>query len=174
MEIRPLDRYSARVNLHQRVTMARPTRNSKSLAKAELRVNHLQSIDPAFDLGNGLSLAAYIVDVMSLREKLDTYNGMIETLDRIGQEIQLAEESLSDFSEHMLLGVAARYGKGSNEYAIAGGSRKRSRRQTIRNTTARPAPQPTQETPSIQPITQPMLQEMMVASVSSNGKNGKH
>ncbi|MBW4418694.1 MAG: hypothetical protein KME13_05645 [Myxacorys californica WJT36-NPBG1] len=154
--------------------MTRPTRNSKPLEKAELRAKNLQSIDPNFDLGNGLSLAAYTVDLTSLREKLDTYNDMIETLDRIGQEIQLAEESINDFSEHILLGVAARYGKGSNEYAIAGGARKNSRRQTIRNTTARLAPQIAEETPSTQSVTQSMLQDMMVAPVSTNGKNGKH
>lgn len=112
--------------------MPRATRQSKPLAKAERRAKNLQAVNPQLNFGNGLSLAAYTALIQSLRTKLDDYNDLIADLDQRLRELELVEEELNDVSEHMLLSVAATYGKGSNEYAIAGGTRKQSQRRTLR------------------------------------------
>lgn len=116
--------------------MPRSTRGSRSLEKAERRAIGLQSIDPQLDFSNGLSLSAYNASIQSLRLKLNAYNAVIATLDRAQKEILLAEEELNDLTEHMLLGVAVAYGKNSNEYAMAGGVRKRARRRAVRSNVA--------------------------------------
>jgi hypothetical protein len=107
----------------------------RPLEKAALRAKNLQAVNPRLDFGNGRSLATYTLLIQSLQDKLDAYNEMITTLNLTLKGIELAEEELNDFSEHMLLGIATSYGKGSNEYAIAGGTRKQSQRYTSRPST---------------------------------------
>jgi hypothetical protein len=141
--------------------MPRATRQSKPLDKAERRATSLQAVNPKFDLGNGRSLSAYTTAIQDLRIKLSTYNAMIANIDQAQRAIELAEEQLNDFSEHLLLGVAAIYGKGSDEYAMAGGSRKRSSSRSPRQSSASLS----------QPSTAPTLS---APSLSTNGATGSY
>lgn len=104
--------------------MPRSTRSSKALEKAESRLKGMQSLNQSFTASNEFSLRSYSLAVQSLRQKLDEYNEAIDNLNRAQKEIEMAEEALNDMSEHMLLSVAATFGKSSSEYAIAGGKRK--------------------------------------------------
>ncbi|WP_223279999.1 hypothetical protein [Nostoc sp. PA-18-2419] len=45
-------------------------------------------------------------------------------MDKTHNAVEEAERVLNDYSEHMLLSVASRYGKNSDEYGMAGGTRK--------------------------------------------------
>lgn len=68
--------------------------------------------------------------IEDVREKLAAYNMALSTVDKTQNALNEAERSLNDFSEHMLLSVASKYGKSSDEYEMAGGTRKTSRRRS--------------------------------------------
>ncbi|WP_035139294.1 hypothetical protein [Fischerella sp. PCC 9605] len=109
--------------------MAQRKRNSSALTKAERRIEGLQTINPDLDFGNGLSIATYNTMVNELREKLAAYNQARTMVDKTHNALVDAERALNNYSEHMLLSVASRYGKNSDEYEMAGGTRKSDRRK---------------------------------------------
>jgi hypothetical protein len=67
---------------------------------------------------------------IAMKEKLDSYNKMVNALKKERAEIEMMEKSLWGTSERMLGAVASLYGKESDEYEMAGGMKrvKRSRR----------------------------------------------
>ncbi|MBD6614987.1 hypothetical protein FNW02_03750 [Komarekiella sp. 'clone 1'] len=136
--------------------MARQKRTSKMLEKAVRRAAGINSIDPNLDLGNGLTLTAFLILIETMRTRENTYNSALSSLDKFYCEMLETERELADMAEHMLLGVATRYGKSSIEYGMAGGVPKNQRRKGLRG-----------ESP-----TSSSQQVSFVASVNSNG-NGK-
>jgi len=109
--------------------MRQQKRNSKALTKAERRIEGLQTINPDLDFGNGFSIATYNTMVQELREKLAVYNQARTMVNKAQNTLVDAERLLNNYSEHMLLSVASRYGKDSDEYGMAGGTRKSERRK---------------------------------------------
>jgi hypothetical protein len=99
-------------------------RTSVILGRADLRLASLRSIDESLDLGNGLTLDSYSMLIDTLRNQLSTYNQALSTIDQTRSSIEQLERQLSSVSEKMLLGVAIKYGKESDEYVMAGGSRR--------------------------------------------------
>jgi hypothetical protein len=112
--------------------MSRRKRISKVLEKAQLRASSLQSISIALDLGNGLTIDAYTQAIDKLDSTLHKYNRMLSEIDQVREQIRETETDLRNLSEHMLIGVAAKYGKDSQEYVMAGGIRKSQRRRPTR------------------------------------------
>lgn len=112
--------------------MARQKRKSAAVAFAENRANALNSIDPALDLGNGLTLVDYKKKTAVLKEKNDQYNSDLSTLDEALNNIQADERALDDLSARMLAGVGSKHGKDSNEYEKAGGTRTSERKPPVR------------------------------------------
>jgi hypothetical protein len=106
--------------------MGRLTRQSAALKKADDRAKAMQEHNVALDLGNGISLAQYLVKVEALRIQLEAYNALIAELDRMLEAIVAAENEINDFSENILMGVAVMYGKQSKQYSDIGGTRKNS------------------------------------------------
>lgn len=104
--------------------MTKKIKESKALEKAETRVKGMKDIGASINLGNGLSLENYAAKTQALRDRIDAFNAMQAALEEAKQEIAEAEAELNDMSEHMLLGVAAIYGKQSKEYERSGGKRK--------------------------------------------------
>lgn len=112
--------------------MARLKRSSPVLNKALHRMAGMRSLHHKLKLGNGLNLTEYDARIQALQAQLLHYNTMLSQLDEIAGQIALLEQDLSNYSEKMLLGVAAQYGKSSLEYMQAGGKpRKRSARTTF-------------------------------------------
>jgi hypothetical protein len=74
-------------------------------------------------------------------------------LDKLYREMLEIERELADMAEHILLGIATRYGKSSVEYGMAGGVPKNKRRKGLRGESPTSSSQP-------------------ASSVNSNG-NGK-
>ncbi|MBD2213459.1 hypothetical protein H6G27_26820 [Nostoc linckia FACHB-104] len=109
--------------------MRQQKRNSRALTKAERRIEGLQMIDPDLDFGNEFSIANYNGMVQQLREKLAAYNQAKTLVEKTQTALVDAERVLNNYSEHMLLNVASRYGKNSDEYGMAGGTRKSERRK---------------------------------------------
>ncbi len=104
--------------------MPRKKLNSDALAKANERAVNLQSIDPNLDLGNGLTLAAYMEAIAALKKNLDDYNRALALVEQLSDAVEETEKILKDLTERMLLGVGAAFGKDSSQYGAAGGARK--------------------------------------------------
>lgn len=119
--------------------MARRKRSSPSVDRAETRAAALESIDPALDLGNGLTLASYKTALTATNTRLAAYNTRLSELDGILNELETAEETLDDLSSRMLAGVGVKFGKNTTEYEKAGGKRS-DERKSARRTASTPTP----------------------------------
>jgi hypothetical protein len=84
------------------------------------------------DFNNGFTLALFSDKTDVLRQLIAEYNRILSTLDALLIDIVAAEKDLGDISDHMLVNVAAKYGKNSNEYKMAGGVRKVERKRRVR------------------------------------------
>ncbi len=112
--------------------MARLKSSSTVIEKAQTRLASLSSIDPALDLGSGLTLAAYRAAIQDAQAKLEAYNNLLSQADEALNTLNAAEKELRSLSERMLAGAAARFGKDSDEYEMAGGVRKSERKRPVR------------------------------------------
>jgi hypothetical protein len=112
--------------------MSRRKKSVSHYEKAITRLASLHSIDPKLDLGNGLSNLVYESAIKELRAKLDDYNTTLSLVDEKQNQVEAAEKELLELSERMLIGIAAKYGKNSNEYEKAGGTKKSERRRRIK------------------------------------------
>ncbi|RUR80205.1 hypothetical protein ACF3DV_01070 [Chlorogloeopsis fritschii PCC 9212] len=113
--------------------MPRLKRASRILEKAQLRASGLKAIDPNIDFGDTNNLQNLTQQIEQLRTKIDTYNTALSVIDASRTDIEQLEKSLSTLCEKLLLAVAVKYGKDSQEYVMAGGVRKsdRIRKSTI-------------------------------------------
>ena len=112
--------------------MGRTKKTSKTLEKSVTRLAALQSIDPALDMGNGNTVAAYQAGIQDTAKALGIYNTLLSQVDEAYNNFLASEKKLKDKSEAMLLAVAATYGKNSNEYEKAGGVRKSERKKPVK------------------------------------------
>ncbi len=112
--------------------MARLKRSSKVVDKAEKRLAGLITINSNLDLGNGLTTQSFTEEIDKLRQRLTGYNSALAAIDAATNEIAVAEKSLADLTEQMLIAVAYTYGKNSSEYTMAGGITKTTRKRISR------------------------------------------
>lgn len=110
--------------------MARKKRKSDAVSTSETRAQALGNIDPKLDLGKGLTLKDYSDKVGETRDALNEYNALLADSDVALVKLNKLERELRDLSERMLEGVSSRFGKNSDEYQKAGGTRKD---QIVRN-----------------------------------------
>ncbi|MGB3768431.1 MAG: hypothetical protein WA947_17885 [Phormidesmis sp.] len=115
--------------------MARQKRGSRTLDKAQRRLSSVRSIDAKLALDGGITAADYEKRIVELRTQIDAYNTTLSTVDELYNKIKLTEQQLSDYSERVLIGVAAKYGKNSNQYEMAGGVKKSERKRPARKLT---------------------------------------
>lgn len=109
--------------------MARQKRSSEILEKASRRADALSSINEKLDLGNGLTLANFQKKVEEMRDKQTVYNRRLSGVDQAYNDMLDTEKDLAQLTERMLTAVAAIYGRNSNEYEMAGGTRRKERRR---------------------------------------------
>jgi hypothetical protein len=117
--------------------MGRLKRTSKTLDKAHVRLAGLRSIGGQ-DFGNGVTSEGFEDAVADTRQKLEDYNQALSMVDEKANVLADSEKALKDFSERVLAGVAAKYGKNSNEYEKVGGVRKADRKRPAARKTAPP------------------------------------
>jgi hypothetical protein len=117
--------------------MGRLRRTSKAIEQARARANGLKSKHPDFDLGNGLTAAAYDQEIDATQAKLDAYNQALAIIDDLSNELTTAERSLSKFSTRIFAAVKAKHGSDSSEYELVGGTRD-SERQPRKTKPAKP------------------------------------
>ena len=104
--------------------MPRSKRRSGTADKADARATALSSINPALELGESLTLAAYKAKITATRTALEAYNTLLSNADAALVALEQSESELADLSERMLKGVASEFGRDSVEYEKAGGVRK--------------------------------------------------
>lgn len=112
--------------------MPRPKRSSPVLEKGNRRAAALKSISPDLNLGERLTLERYQLELDKLQSQLDTYNESLSFVDRALSVVRDTEKEIKVLSERMLIAVAAKYGKDSYEYEMAGGTRKSDRKRPTR------------------------------------------
>ena len=112
--------------------MARQKRKSIVLTNAQKRAASLASISPSLNLENGLTLVAFNQAIAQTQAKLDAYNTLLSSVDSAVDSLEADEKELAVLSNRMLMGVASKYGKDSNEYEMAGGVRMSERKKPIR------------------------------------------
>ncbi|MCI5120869.1 MAG: hypothetical protein D3908_06715, partial [Candidatus Electrothrix sp. AUS4] len=103
--------------------MAYKRKSSKVITEALERLANLKAIDPDLDLGNGLTVAAYEAKINKAQTSQDTYNGQLAQADAGGNNFRADEKDLNNMSSLMLSGVKVKFGRDSNEYEMAGGTR---------------------------------------------------
>ena len=107
-------------------------KRSMVIDKARSRQAALLSVNAKLDFGNGLTTAAFDKVLDDTQKSLKAYNTLLSEIDRAYNSFQDLEKSLADMSDRMLTGVATQYGKNSDEYEMAGGTRKSERRRKQR------------------------------------------
>ena len=112
--------------------MARRKRTSDSIARAEARASGLNAIDSKLDVGNGLTLEAYRKSIGDTKSALDDYNSKLSELDSLLNTVETQEDALDELSSRMLAAVGVKYGKDSDEYEQAGGTRSSERKSPQR------------------------------------------
>jgi hypothetical protein len=112
--------------------MARAKRGSRILERAQRRLDGIQSIDNNLDAGGGFSALGYLGIINELRSEISAYNTALSNVDALHDKVAETERLLAEYSERMLLGVAAQYGKDSREYEMAGGVKRGDRKRSIR------------------------------------------
>lgn len=103
--------------------MAYQRKSSRVIAEALKRLANLKAIDPDLDLGNNLTVAAFEAQINKTQTSENTYNGQLAQADAGGNNFRADEKDLRDMSSQMLSGVKVKYGRDSNEYEMAGGTR---------------------------------------------------
>ncbi|MEL6489464.1 MAG: hypothetical protein AAFQ95_05825 [Cyanobacteria bacterium J06621_3] len=114
--------------------MARKKRGSRTLERAQIRLDGIQSIDQKLDAGGGYTAPGYLKLISQLRSEISAYNTALSNVDALTNKVAETERQLAEYSERMLLGVASTYGKDSREYEMAGGTRKSERKRSSRRT----------------------------------------
>jgi hypothetical protein len=104
--------------------MVRRKRNtSKILDVAQQRALSLEVIDPNIDLGRDMSLEQYRQQIQDMQDTLSRYNQGLSNADQLQKQVQQKERDLHDMNSRMLAAVAARFGRYSQEYQVAGGNK---------------------------------------------------
>ena len=117
--------------------MSRRKRTSILLEKAERRAAAMQSIDDKLDLGHGMTLEVFKASLENLRQRQNSYNTLLSSVDQAYNQLLEDERSLGELAEKMLIAVKVKYGRDSHEYEMAGGVRKSERRRPKSATVAK-------------------------------------
>lgn len=105
------------------------------------RVAGCKSIDTKLDLGNGLTVTAYEAKLAEGRAALERYNMSLSQSDEYLNQLNAINKEIGNWNERMLNGVASRFGKDSDEYEKAGGTRKSERKRPVRRSNSGNAPE---------------------------------
>jgi hypothetical protein len=108
----------------------RPNKTSSVLKDAKRRLERLKAIQPIPNLGEGFNLQIYETAVNDLESLQATYNTKISELDGMSALLKDMERMVRDYRARILAAIAAQYGRNSEEYAAAGGTKLSERKRT--------------------------------------------
>lgn len=104
---------------------------SKIIQAASARAAGIESIDPAPNMGTDVTLQGYKTLIAAGTAQLATYNTLLAEVGEAKNQIERLEKQIRDYSERMLAAVAVKFGKDSDEYEMAGGTKKSERRRPV-------------------------------------------
>jgi len=108
----------------------RPTRSSSALKDARRRLERLKAIQPFPDLGVGFNFETYEKAVNDLAQLEAEYNTSISGLDAKLVFMKDKETEIRDYRSRILAAVGVKFGKNSDEYVAAGGTKTSDRKRT--------------------------------------------
>ncbi len=103
--------------------MPRMKSGSTALETARERLAGLKSINPKPNFGPALDIDQYEQEIEAHEAKLDEYNGVLSTADRLANELDASEKRLRGMNRRFLAAIEGNYGTNSNEYMLTGGTR---------------------------------------------------
>ncbi len=106
--------------------------NSAAITDGEQRLAGMKSIDPALDLGNGVTVANGEELLDAARKLLADYNASLAVSDGLLADFELKEKELQKFNAKVLPAGGLKYGKDSAEYEKLGGVRESERKKPVR------------------------------------------
>jgi hypothetical protein len=109
--------------------MARIAKTDRELQPGRIRLSKVKSVEPDFKMTDDVSAAKLEAALGEAQAVLDEYNQMLASLDGKGNEYAELIKTIKDLSERLLEGVGLKYGKDSNEYEMAGGTRRSERKK---------------------------------------------
>lgn len=99
-------------------------RASRVVVRALKRLSGLLAIDSALDLGNGLTVDSYRSAIETFAGNLDLHNQEVATFNKSKNRIDDEEKALSFLNRRILAAVGSKFGFDSDEYEMAGGTRR--------------------------------------------------
>ena len=99
---------------------------------AKSRLAAIKSIDGKLDLANGISVTSFETSIEQFTTLLDKYNTALSTVDELYNQCENQLLIVKDQNERVLAGIASKYGKNSNEYEMAGGTKKSDRKKIVK------------------------------------------
>ena len=114
-------------------------RKSTPLDVAKTRSQGLMSQDPVMDLGNGLNIQSYLVEIGALDTQLLKVNNMAAEMQTQRAKLRAMEREMRDLNDRYMKATAAKFGTSSYEYMAIGGVRKNERRRPTFSATPSPS-----------------------------------
>lgn len=108
--------------------MAFRKRTSREIEATKVRADSLRAVNPALEFGKDkqnqpVSLAALDQANAAVEALLTDYNGRLSELDAVGNRIKAGEKKANNLAARLLAGVGTQFGKDSDEYEKAGGTK---------------------------------------------------
>ncbi|MBI3723829.1 hypothetical protein HY251_07750 [bacterium] len=123
--------------------MSKAKRESKYVSRADRRLLGIKTIDSHLVLDGGVGVKSLTEARNKLEADLGAYNTLLTKADVALDAVRASERKGQDQLERVLAGIAAKYGRNSEEYKKAGGKRrseiKHPRRTAPASTDARPS-----------------------------------
>jgi hypothetical protein len=104
----------------------------KDLDIAKTRLAAITSISPTLDLGNGITAVNYKTLIDKSLTSLALYNTTLSSIDELYNKCLADIDKVKDYSDRVLSGVASKYSRESNEYEMAGGTKKSERKKAVK------------------------------------------
>jgi hypothetical protein len=109
--------------------MARKAKTDREMQPGRIRLSKVKSVEADFKATDDVSVAKLEAALGEAQTVLDDYNQMLSSLDGKSNQYAQLIKIINDLSERLLEGVGLKYGKDSNEYEMAGGTRKSERKR---------------------------------------------
>lgn len=97
---------------------------SEPFDRLSYRLEAMKTIDPNFDLGNGLTVTELEELVSNLQSSLNSYNTTLMDADDQRTAVVELEKQAQDAAQRLLSAALVKYGQDSTEYRRIGGTRK--------------------------------------------------
>ena len=110
----------------------------KAVQAAQKRIDGMKSIDPALDLGNGVSVATMEAAVKKVTDGIGLYNTMLSQIDQVSNDNDADIKAMNELNSRALKGGEFKYGRNSNEYEMIGGTRTSERKKPVKKDTPKP------------------------------------